>query len=106
MTFVDVNIAFAKAVSVRRPLKLENANLTGGSVTFEKAVTLAGSKPKVVFCNEKSSYTFKSELTANGYYFKYKTLNFAVPTSSVSDVAVINLLSGGEMLGGTIKVYP
>ena len=106
LTFVDVNIAFAKAVSVRRPLRLENANLTGSNVAFEKAVTLAGNEPKVVFGDEKSSYTFKSKLTADGYNFEYKALNFAVPISSVSDVAVINLPSGGEMLGGLISVYP
>jgi len=106
LTFVDVNIAFAKAVSVRRPLRLENANLTGSNVAFEKAVTLAGNEPKVVFGDEKSSYTFKSKLTADGYNFEYKALNFAVPISSVSDVAVINLPSGGEMKGGAINVYP
>ena len=106
LTFVDVNIAFAKAISVRRPLRLENANLTGSNVAFEKAVTLAGNEPKVVFGDEKSSYTFKSKLTADGYNFEYKALNFAVPISSVSDVAVINLPSGGEMKGGAINVYP
>lgn len=85
---------------------MENANLTGSNVAFEKAVTLAGNEPKVVFGDEKSSYTFKSKLTADGYNFKYKALNFAVPISSVSDVAVINLPSGGEMKGGAINVYP
>lgn len=67
---------------------------------------MAGNEPKVVFGDEKSSYTFKSKLTADGYNFEYKALNFAVPISSVSDVAVINLPSGGEMKGGAINVYP
>lgn len=37
LTFVDVNIAFAKAVSVRRPLRLENANLTGSNVVLKSS---------------------------------------------------------------------
>lgn len=45
-------------------------------------------------------------MTADGYDFTYKALNFAVSNFSVSDVAEINLPSGGEMLGGAINVYP